>query len=56
MEQQQSTLSWKAAKKEKKKAKGKKNKLGIISSDDDDIPVIHQVCFAYACHSPKLYQ
>lgn len=45
MEQQQSTLSWKTAKKEKKKAKGRKNKVGkeISSSDDDDIPVIHQV-------------
>ncbi|VBB29920.1 unnamed protein product [Acanthocheilonema viteae] len=45
MEQQQSTLSWKTAKKEKKKVKEKKNKVGkeISSSDDDDIPVIHQV-------------
>ncbi|VDK84565.1 unnamed protein product [Litomosoides sigmodontis] len=45
MERQQSTLSWKVANKGKKKAKGKKNKLGkeITSSDDDDIPVIHQV-------------
>ncbi|VDM19702.1 unnamed protein product [Wuchereria bancrofti] len=45
MEQQQSTLSWKTAKKEKKKVKGRKNKVGkeISSSDDDDIPVIHQV-------------
>uniref|UniRef100_A0A158Q7G9 Adaptin_N domain-containing protein n=1 Tax=Elaeophora elaphi TaxID=1147741 RepID=A0A158Q7G9_9BILA len=45
MEQQQSTLTWKTAKKEKKKVKGKKNKISkeISSSDDDDIPVIHQV-------------
>ncbi|VDN04837.1 unnamed protein product [Thelazia callipaeda] len=44
MKQQQSTLSWKSAKKEKKKRK-KKNKFvrEISSSDDDDIPVIHQV-------------
>ncbi|VDO48453.1 unnamed protein product [Onchocerca flexuosa] len=41
MEQQQSTLSWKIAKKEKKKVKGRKNKVSreISSSDDDDIPV-----------------
>ncbi|EFO25936.1 hypothetical protein LOAG_02545 [Loa loa] len=45
MERQQSTLSWKTAKKEKKKVKGRKNKVDkeISSSDDDDIPVIHQV-------------
>uniref|UniRef100_A0A915Q751 AP-3 complex subunit delta n=1 Tax=Setaria digitata TaxID=48799 RepID=A0A915Q751_9BILA len=45
MEQQQSTLSWKSAKKEKSKVKNQKNKdiKEISSSDDDDIPVIHQV-------------
>lgn len=45
MEQQQSTLSWRSAKKEKKKGKGKKHKnvKEISSSDEDDIPVIHQV-------------
>lgn len=59
MEQQQSTLSWKTVKKEKKKVKGRKNKVGkeISSSDDDDIPVIHQVCFVYfeVFRSPKRF-
>lgn len=45
MEQQQSTLSWKNAKKENKKGKHGKNMLlkEVSSSDEDDIPVIHQV-------------
>ncbi|VDK48871.1 unnamed protein product [Anisakis simplex] len=42
MQQQQSTLSWKSAKKDKNK-KLKSKKEVISSSDDDDIPIIHQV-------------
>lgn len=46
MERQQSTLSWKSAKKEKEKVQGKKKIVKEMStSDDDDIPVIHQVRF-----------
>uniref|UniRef100_A0A914VDM2 AP-3 complex subunit delta n=1 Tax=Plectus sambesii TaxID=2011161 RepID=A0A914VDM2_9BILA len=41
MEQQESTLSWKKAKKEKRKKKGKKGR--VSSSDDEDLPVVHQV-------------
>uniref|UniRef100_A0A0N5ATS8 AP-3 complex subunit delta n=1 Tax=Syphacia muris TaxID=451379 RepID=A0A0N5ATS8_9BILA len=46
MEQQQSTLSWRVAKKGKNAKKGKKGKLSkaaISSSDDDEVPIIHQV-------------
>ncbi|KAK0394864.1 hypothetical protein QR680_000975 [Steinernema hermaphroditum] len=49
MEQQESTLSWKKAKEEKKSKKGKKGKKGrknvvvVSSSEDDDLPIVHQV-------------
>ncbi|TMS34312.1 hypothetical protein L596_001937 [Steinernema carpocapsae] len=51
MEQQESTLSWKKAKEEKKskkkgkdKKKGKKKGAGAVSSsEEDDLPIVHQV-------------
>lgn len=48
MEQQQSTLSWRAAKKEKRlrrTKKGKTSKAVVSSSDDDELVIVHQVGF-----------